>query len=147
MADNSARHLVRIVGDDFGWRLMPAVLRRIVAFCAKYPTEMNPQQTTTTVKGLFLADDPRLGLWVVTDADEHISAHCFAIAGGSAAFLYQLEIDTLLPSALRRAAMDAVDQWARDCGATHIDASTWHTARLWRAYGFVPHRTIMRRPL
>ncbi len=135
-------------GSDAAWRLMPHVLRRVIRFCIEQPTELNPDEMHLLVRHHFFTGSPQLGLWAVEDDAGTVVAHVLAVFDTKQqhVFIYQLQIDREV-GALRRDALQAVEDWARAMGATAIQAVTWQPTRLWQRYGFEEHRRVVRRKL
>lgn len=148
--DTPAVRLLRIdATSDEAWAVMPQVLRRLAAFCSKYPTGLKADVQTGIARWHFLGGSPAMGLWAALDSDGRVIGHLFGEydTAKRTAFIYQLEMDRILPISCLRQGRRALDAWARLQGATGIEAATWHKPERWRGFGFALHRSVIRREL
>lgn len=127
---------------------MPQLLRRIVRFTEQYPTEQNAAELCQAMSASFLSGAGVIRAWAVVHEGQ-IVGHVLAQfdATRRTVFLHQLELDRSVPVAQRREGEVAVEAWARACGATRLEAVTWHEDRVFRRYGFQRERSIIRRKL
>ena len=150
MGDNETVTLHEIgPSTDIGWALMPQLLRRIVRFGERYPTEQYVNELCQAMLASFLSNAGTVRAWGAVDSDGLLAAHVVAALDvpRRIIFIYQLEIDRPIPFSVKKAALAAVEGWGAACQARAIEALTWHDARIWRRYGFSLHRVVVRRTL
>ena len=135
---------------DEGWAWMPALLRRVIRFGETQPTEWPTPELCWLIQSAFVARSPQVRSWVAIEDGEAV-AHLVAEFDQrrKIAFVHQLEIDkgVMIPAVVKARALAELEAWAKAVGATAIDAVTWHPPRVFARYGFLPHRTTVRRRL
>lgn len=150
-----ARALTQALTSDHAehWGLWPLAMDRIRDFQSRYPCEMDIESFIRTLTAHFVGGSPLARVWIAFDLDGRVVGHLAATIERRSAtppvgFIWQLESDVPLTRRARAEAFSALGQWARECGADALELWTAHNPILWtRTYGFVPHRTIMRRTL
>lgn len=147
-ANGTSTRVVRVGPDtDLGWALFPTALRRIHAFCRRFPTDLSGDDQVALARHLWSTAPESLGLWVGIDASYAVFAHLLAVwdARRKVAFVYQLEIDRTVSREQQQIGYNYLESWARALGATAVELVTWHPPRVWTRLGFSVYRTVMRR--
>jgi hypothetical protein len=135
------------------WAFWPLAMERIRRFDTLYASEMDVEAFIRTLTAHFVSGSPLIRVWIAASDNGDIVAHMVATierrpAKPPVAFVWQFEVDVPLSRRERLHAFDELTRWAVECGAEALELWTAHNPVLWtRTYGFVPHRTIMRRTL
>lgn len=140
--------------DDRAWTYMPQVLRRLMAFCTDFDTDMQPQEVANFVMAWFIMGDRRLGLWILIHEGK-VFGHLWATPEpiGSDYWTYllirQAKADTGLDArVLTRQVFDETKAWGVSLGLGKLMMLTHRNAiAMARRWGFKTKRVMMEQSL
>ena len=148
---------LRVVGPlrctvDAHWALLPLALRRVERFCTKYPVDV----PWATLREFILHNfknplGTNLCLVVLMDAQGQLVGHAVGSieprGDESVALVIQFECDQHVPLLTQQALREMGQDWARSNHVQVLEAITWLPERVYRRYGFTPHRHVVRMPV
>lgn len=133
---------------------MPVLMDRLKKFCADIETDTDPDKLIEWVWRLYATRDPRWGLWFLVHETDGIIGHLLAhidpfdeVPPKSGVLIRQAMSDPKYDTRLETIKVfDSVDKWCRHLGVTQQTIVTDRdTMAMYRRWGFVPYKTIMRR--